>query len=87
MLKVRLKQSGRGSLKWLHDDACLPSVSQVSQRDFDRRQPIDLTTQPSFRLNVSNRKCDESTDRSVIAFQFHHAAFDGVGAWRQSAIG
>ena len=80
MLNIRLNESDNGSLEWVLGKDCFASVGRVSQGDVNRLQPIDLRTQPPFRLSVSHLKRDEGIEQSIVTFQFHHAAFDGVGA-------
>ncbi len=80
MLNVRLDRSSNGAMQWRLEEDRSADASHVSQDEADRLRPIDLFTERPFRLDVSRQKNSDGNERSSVTFQFHHAAFDGVGA-------
>lgn len=79
MLNCRLEDPANDSMAWMFVDHARTS-GRVEAGKANRLQSFDLRNEQPFRLGLESRKTEDAHDQTIVTFQFHHAAFDGVGA-------
>ena len=81
MMNVRLSESDGGSAEWIQVSDAERSHSLAVETDcgLNRLLPVNVKNEKPFRLNLDVRQTEDGKSQSVVTFQFHHAAFDGVG--------